>query len=307
MPALVHLPADTPASEVLAVLARDGALILDGMLAPGAVAALKGELQPYVEATPIGRDAFSGDRTTRTGALVARSPLTRTAVMDGRVLALCDGVLTPNCQRYQLHLTQLIRIMPGQAAQPIHRDRWAWGRQMPGVEPQVNTIWALTDFTAANGATQVVPGSQVWPDDRKAQAAEIARAEMQAGSVLIYTGTVFHGGGANVSDEDRWGLNITYALGWLRQEENQYLSCPPQIARTLEPDLQALLGYAMGNYALGYFTPPLPPGEGPETVPPQYALGGAEDGTMGGAELLAATIAAAGRTTAVAAVKGSGQ
>ena len=147
----------------------------------------------------------------------------------------------------------------------------------------------------------------MWPDDRKAQAAEIARAEMQAGSVLIYTGTVFHGGGANVSDEDRWGLNITYALGWLRQEENQYLSCPPQIARTLEPDLQALLGYAMGNYALGYFTPPLPPGEGPETVPPQYALGGADDGTMGGAELLAATIAAAGRTTAVAAVTGSGQ
>ena len=152
MPALTHLPADAAAEEVLAVLARDGALILDDMLAAGEVAALKAELAPYVEATPIGRDAFSGDRTTRTGALVARSPRTRTAVMDARVLALCEGVLKPNCQRYQLHLTQLIRILPGQAAQPIHRDRWAWGRQMPGVEPQLNTIWALTDFTAANGA-----------------------------------------------------------------------------------------------------------------------------------------------------------
>ena len=91
MPALTHLPADAPADEVLAVLARDGALILDDMLAPADAEALRAELAPYVEATPIGRDAFSGDRTTRTGALVARSPLTRTAVMDARVLALCDG------------------------------------------------------------------------------------------------------------------------------------------------------------------------------------------------------------------------
>ena len=294
MPELVHLAADTPADEVMAVLARDGALILEGMLAADEVAALKAELAPYVEATPVGRDAFSGDKTTRTGALVARSPKTRTAVMDARVLALCDAVLKPNCQRYQLHLTQLIRILPGQPAQPIHRDRWAWGRgQMPGVEPQLNTIWALSDFTAANGATQVIPGSVTWADDRKPEDGEITRAEMQAGSVLVYTGTVFHGGGANVSDADRWGLNITYALGWLRQEENQYLSCPPAIARTLAPELQALLGYAMGNYALGYFTPPLPPGEGPETVPPKYALGaGGEGATMGGAEELAATIAA---------------
>ena len=110
---------------------------------------------------------------------------------------------------------------------------------------------------------------------------------MDAGSVLLYTGTVFHGGGANGSDADRWGLNITYALGWLRQEENQYLSCPPEIARTLEPELQAMLGYAMGNYALGYYTPPLPPGEGPETraaaVCPGRRAGDAGDDGRGGA------------------------
>ena len=116
---------------------------------------------------------------------------------------------------------------------------------------------------------------------------------MKKGSVLVYTGAVFHGGGANISEADRWGLNITYSLGWLRQEENQYLSCPPQIAATLDKDLQALLGYAMGNYALGYFTPPLPAGEGPETVPPQYALGGeAHPGSsLGTPEQLAAAAA----------------
>src|SRR3954447_10663637 len=232
MPALTHLPADAPAAEVVAVLERDGALILDDALGLAEVDALVAELRPYVEATATGRDSFTGARTTRTGALVARSPRTRPLVMDARILALCEAVLKPNCHRYQLHLAQLIRIMPGQVAQAIHRDRWAWGRQMAGVEPQLNTIWALTDFTAANGATQVIPGSQAWQDDRKAEPGEITRAEMRKGSVLLYTGTVFHSGGANGSDQDRWGLNITYALGWLRQEENMYLSCPPEIART---------------------------------------------------------------------------
>src|SRR6185295_1781779 len=116
---------------------------------------------------------------------------------------------------------------PGQEAQPIHRDRWVWGARLRGIEPQLNTIWALTPFTAANGATQVVPGSIDWPNERRPQPEEIARAEMDAGSVLMYTGTVFHGGGANTTDDDRVGLNITYARGWLRQEENQYLPCPP--------------------------------------------------------------------------------
>lgn len=307
MPELAHLSAEAAAADVVRILERDGALILDDAIPVAQVEALVAELRPYVEATAPGRDTFTGARTTRTGALVARSPRTRPLVMDGRILSLCDAVLKPNCHRYQLHLAQLIRIMPGQPAQAIHRDRWAWGRQMPGIEPQVNTIWALTDFTAANGATQVIPGSQTWPDDRKARPEEIARAEMRKGSVLVYTGTVFHGGGANVLDPeapdgDRWGLNITYSLGWLRQEENMYLSCPPETARTLDRELAALVGYAMSNYALGYYTPPLPPGAGPETVPPEFALGAAgkdAEGSLGGAELLDEVIARARRKAQV--------
>ncbi len=296
MPELTHLSADAPSADIVAVLERDGALILDDALSVEAADALADELRPYVEATATGRDSFTGAQTTRTGALVARSRRIRPLITDPRLLAICDAVLKPNCHRYQLHLAQLIRIMPGQPAQTIHRDRWAWGRHMAGIEPQVNTIWALTDFTKANGATQVIPGSQVWPNDRKAEPHEIAYAEMKKGSILLYTGTVFHGGGANAADHDRWGLNITYSLGWLRQEENMYLSCPPEIARTLEPDLAALVGYAMSNYALGYFTPPLPPGEGPETVPPEWALGGMKDdaeGSLGGSELLDEVIARA--------------
>jgi ectoine hydroxylase-related dioxygenase (phytanoyl-CoA dioxygenase family) len=194
--------------------------------------------------------------------------------MHPAILAACDAFLKPGCDRYQLHLTQVIRIKPGQPRQALHRDRLAWGGFLPpGLEPQFNTIWAMTDFTEANGATQVAPGSPSWPESRKAQPDEVGYAEMKAGSVLLYSGSVIHGGGENRTAADRVGINITYCLGWLRQEENQYLSCPPAIARTLDPQLQALLGYSMGSYALGYYSPPLPPGEGPEVVPPQHALG----------------------------------
>ncbi len=282
MPSLETVAPDTPIEKLTEIFERDGALIVGEAMSPALLDQVLGEVMPYVEATEPGRDGFTGFRTTRTGALVARSPACRTLVMDPLVRSMCDAVLLPNCERYQLHLTQVIRIMSGQGAQPIHRDRWAWGARLRGLEPQLNTIWALSPFTFENGATQVVPGSTDWPDKREATAEEIGYAEMDAGSVLIYSGSVFHGGGANVTDEDRIGLNITYALGWLRQEENQYLACPPEIAKTLDHDLQAMIGYQMGQYALGYFTPPLPPGHGPEIVGPEWALRGGDDGSVFG-------------------------
>ena len=273
MPSLKHLPADASAEAIAGALDSDGALILDQVLTPAQVDAVSAEIDPFVEATDNGRDPFTGFQTTRTGALVARSPACRGLIMHPTILAACDAFLLPSCDRYQLHLTQVIRIRPGQPRQPLHRDRLAWGGYLKGVEPQLNTIWAMTEFTEANGATQIVPGSPSWPDERRATPKDIGYAEMERGSVLVYSGSVIHAGGENRTSEDRVGINLTYCLGWLRQEENQYLSCPPAIARTLDPKLRALLGYAMGSYALGYFSPPLPPGEGPEAVPPQFALG----------------------------------
>jgi ectoine hydroxylase-related dioxygenase (phytanoyl-CoA dioxygenase family) len=299
MPALVTLPPTASIDEIMAVLDRDGALIVRDVIAPDDIARLKDEVMPYVEATRPGQDGFTGFRTTRTGALAARSAVCRELIMNTMIQSLCERVLKPNCERWQLHLGQVIRIMPGQGVQPIHRDRWAWGPYMQGIEPQLNTIWAVSDFRRENGATQVVPGSITWPDDRRATEDEIAWAEMSAGSVLIYTGTVFHGGGANVSDADRIGLNITYTLGWLRQEENQYLSCPPAIARTFDEALQKMLGYDLGSYALGYYSPPLPPGEGPEVVSPRHALtGGGTGSALGGADLLASVAEKTSKVTA---------
>jgi ectoine hydroxylase-related dioxygenase (phytanoyl-CoA dioxygenase family) len=275
MPKLKHLPATAACEEVLEVLADDAAVIIDGLMPPGLLDRVRTEIMPYVEATPPGRDDFTGRLTTRTGALVARSPACRELVLNRLVNAATKAFLAPFCDRYQLHLTQVIRIRPGQGAQVLHRDRLAWGGYLQrSIEPQLNMIWAVSDFTRQNGATRVVPGSHLWEDGRSAHDDEIAYAEMVAGSAIIYTGSVIHSGGANVSGTDRIGINITYSLGWLRQEENQYLSCPPEIAAKLAPELQRLIGYSMGSYALGYFSPPLPPGEGLEIVPPETLFSG---------------------------------
>jgi len=283
MTQLQHLPGDAESSAIVTAVQQDGAVILDDVLSEGFIAALREETDPYMEHTSNGEDHFAGHHTTRTGGLLVRSEKCRELIENQTILNPCNEFLAPYCERVQLHLTQIIRIRPGETAQTIHRDRWAWGKHLSHLEPQFNTIWAITDFTSENGATQVVPGSTQWPDDQEIKPEQITQAKMKAGSVLVYSGSVFHGGGANSSDQDRIGINITYALGWLRQEENQYLSCPPELAKDLSPTLQGLAGYAMGQYALGYFTPPGAPGEGPEVVPPQYALGITEShSTMGG-------------------------
>lgn len=295
MPQLQHFAPDAAPEAIVAALDRDGACIVDGLATPAQMDALETELGPYINATPYGSDGFLGDRTTRTGALVARSATARALLTHRSLLAVADSFLKRACDRYVVHVTQAIRIRPGQGKQPLHRDRLAWGGFIPKeIEPQLNTIWALTDFTEANGATQIVPGSNKWDDKRRAEPHEIAYAEMKRGSALFFSGSVVHAGGANISNGDRIGVYLSYCLGWLRQEENQYLSCPPEIARTLDPELQALLGYAMGGYALGYFTPPLPPGAGPEACPPSAALGEDAEG-WGDADLRNAVVERATR------------
>ena len=298
MKTLKHFAPDASSQEMLASIQEDGAIIIDELITPESVTALRSETDPYMEATENGSDSFVGFKTTRTGGLVLRSAGCRELIQNPIILGLSDGFLLEHCERYQLHLTQIIRLRPGQGAQAIHRDRWAWGTHLAHVEPQLNTIWALTDFTAENGATRVVPGSTGWPDDRAPVEDEITQAEMKAGSVLVYTGAVFHGGGDNTSGEDRIGLNITYSLGWLRQEENQYLSTPPELAKSLSRELQELIGYAMGQYALGYYSPPGRPGAGPNIAPPQYALGhGDVPGNLGSPEDLESIVTATGNTS----------
>jgi ectoine hydroxylase-related dioxygenase (phytanoyl-CoA dioxygenase family) len=248
-----RLDASAAPEKVAEILARDGACIVVRLVAPELMDRLKAELAPHLEATRPGPDPFSGRNTRRTGGLIARSATARDLVRHPLALATAKRVLH-RAKSFQLHLTQVIAIGPGEPAQAIHRDQWAFDFfPFPqGYEVQCNTLWAMTDFTEANGATRVVPGSHLAEDRLQFALEDSEPAEMPKGSVLFYTGAVYHGGGPNRSDATRYGLNLTYVVAWLRQEENQYLSVPREIASTLPEDLLRLMGYAQGAYALGY-------------------------------------------------------
>ena len=250
--ALHHFSPDVQPDEVATHLREFGYAIIDNLVSPEVMDALESEAAPFIDSSATGRDEYDGKFTRRTGALVARCPTSRALIMNPTVVGSVQAFLS-HVTAVQLHLTQIISIEPGETQQKLHRDQMAFDFfPFPAdYHAQCNTMWALTDFTAENGATHVIAGSS-GVDDAVGLAMSEAQAEMTRGSVLFYDGKVLHGGGANRSTSVRRGVNITYSVGWVRQEENQYLACPPEIARTLDDDLLRMMGYQEGAFALGY-------------------------------------------------------
>ena len=273
-----HVSIDTPIEEILQILDDDAGLIIDNFLDEDGLERIKSDLKPYLKVTKNGQDEFTGFETKRVGALMARSKTCQDLALDPFINQMADNFLGPHCESYQLHFTSAIQIGPGESSQILHRDRGVWGGYIPRkIETQFSTVWAINDFTKENGATQVVPGSHKWHKDRQPLPEEIAHAEMQAGSVFIYTGSVLHGGGTNNTDEPRLGVFLHYAPSWLRQEENQYLSCPPEVAKDFSPELRSLIGYSKGGYVLGFFTDPEDKEGKLESVSPEKIFGGSKD------------------------------
>ncbi len=273
-----HVSIDTPIEEILQILDDDAGLIIDNFLDEDGLERIKSDLKPYLNVTKNGQDEFTGYKTKRVGALMARSKTCQDLALDPFINQMADSFLGPHCESYQLHFTSAIQIGPGESSQILHRDRGVWGGYIPRkIETQFSTVWAINDFTKENGATQVVPGSHKWHKDRQPLPEEIAFAEMQAGSVFIYTGSVLHGGGTNNTDEPRLGVFLHYAPSWLRQEENQYLSCPPEVAKDFSPELRSLIGYSKGGYVLGFFTDPEDKEGKLESVSPEKIFGGSKD------------------------------
>ncbi len=258
MAELVHLQNTSTAEDIIEVLNNDAGVIIDGLIDQKEVNLLNKDLAPYLKNDVFGRDEFTGFKTKRIGALIARSEACRNLALQPLVNEVSEKYLSPFCDGYQLHFTSAVSIGPGESKQILHRDRGIWGGYLPRrIEPLMSTIWAVTEFTKENGATQIVPGSHLWEKDRIPKENEIAYAEMKPGSVLLYTGTVLHGGGSNSSKSDiRTGVFLHYALNWLRQEENQYLSCPPDIAKDIPQEVRSLIGYSKGGYILGFYSDP---------------------------------------------------
>ncbi len=242
---------DASVDEIALAIDKDGYAIVRAVLDATTLQALGDELQPHIDSAELGGTAFLGNRTRRLVNLLTRSFACQQIAIHPLVLAIADRILLPYCARYQLGYTGVMHLEPGERAQTLHRD----GRCYPFANPCppliLATMWSLGDFTESNGCTRVVPGSHRWDDARQAGDAEVVAAEMPAGSVLLYTSGVLHGGGDNRSAQPRTGIALHYALGWLRQVENQYLVLPPEQAKTLPAKLQRLIGYDYGGPFLG--------------------------------------------------------
>ena len=253
---------DAPVSELAEALDRAGCLVVTDVLEPAGRERVRAELAPHMEAARVvtkdDPSKFYPGYTRRVSALVARSPTVGQMILHPTATALCDHFLTPNSEfGYQLHVTAALEIGPGARAQVLHREHDSF-TFFPHPRPNliVASMWAISDFRADNGGTLLVPGSHRWDADRGATPDEVAPAEMAAGSVLFWLGGTLHAAGPNTSDDDwRYGVILTYSLGWLRQEENQYLNVPPDVAEGLPAELRELIGYKM-HRALGFALTP---------------------------------------------------
>src|SRR3954464_12529447 len=263
-PHLLRFDASADPDDVLAGVERDGAVIVEGLLSTDVVDRGNEEVGASLEAVdPDGElfndvmKAFHGPQTKQ---LAGAPGLSRTFAVDvmchPMLLSLADRVLLPSCARYQLNLGHLLQRGPGSDEQLLHRDELVWSDMpRPGPELQLATVIAFVDFTRENGATRVVPGSHRWPDRPPSPmeqtppapppADRVAYAELPAGSAVVYLGGTIHGGGANGTDVARRGAHLSYCLGWLRTQENNYLSIPPSLAATLPRKAQELIGYAV--------------------------------------------------------------
>lgn len=239
--------------EDLEHIQRDGFVILPDMLGAAELTTLQRQIEPYLARTPRCEGDFHGWKTTRVNGLLTKAPITQSMTLNARILAIVDALLGPNCDVPRLNLTQAIRIHPGERAQFPHRDEEMWPLDLDGRIVSLNVMWALSDFTAANGATKLWPGSHVQRLGHDPDPVACVSAEMKAGAALVYLGGVTHGGGANISSADRTGIVIGYCVGWLRTYEEQFLAYTREEARAFPEQLQRLIGYQSHRPNIGHW------------------------------------------------------
>lgn len=254
-------PADAPIDEIGAALGESGCVVVADVINPDLRQSIRDELAPHMaDARVIDDDdpeQFYPGRTRRISALVTRSPsITHHLIAHPLSRKMCDAHLLPNGEfGYQLHVSAALEVGPGARGQILHREEDSF-TFFPVPRPNliVASMWAVSDFRTDNGATLLVPGSHLWPEDRVPEPDEIFNAEMPAGSVLFWMGGLLHGAGSNTAQDWRYGVILTYSVGWVRQEENQYLNVPRAQMAELSPELRQIIGIDMYR-ALGFYDP----------------------------------------------------
>ena len=223
--------------QALEELRTDGYVILRDVLPDPVLEEVRNALRPLLDSQAWGKGEFFGNRTRRVHNILAKTRAVDPLVAHPAVLELLRGTLI----QPQVSIVNAIEIHPGETAQFLHQDDVVFPIARPHPPLIVNTMWALTEFTAENGATRLVPCSQ--DATELDENPSITTAEMEPGSVLVWNGGLFHGGGANCAQQPRLGLNVNYNCPWLRQQENQYLAIPKEVAATLSDEFLRLLGY----------------------------------------------------------------
>lgn len=257
-------------NELISYLETQGAAIVEDVIPQDFIDAFGADIEPHLtKAREIRNAAEIGitEQTVRIGAVLSKSRRMAALLTLPLLKHVCDHFLLPYCSRYQLCSTQVVEVSPGDKSGKLHRDDVIW--PIKGTRPVaiVNCLFSLTDFTEKNGATRVLLGSHLFPRDEskivpgsaeldsseERSVDRLSVAEMPRGSVLILLSGVIHGSGENkTSDQLRRALSISFNLGWLRQEENLYLTVPPEIAMTFSAEIQELIGYAVHAPYLGH-------------------------------------------------------
>lgn len=246
------------AADILAALRRDGVVVIDRLASAGQMDRLAAELaklEPYAYRAEPG--SFSGSNTISNGSyLVAACPTAQGLALHPLLLKVAEQLLSPHARGIALAVASEIKVVGEGPAQVLHRDDEEWpldllAAKKSGAELELLSMWAVSDFSKENGATNHCPGSHTWPADRAPQPDEITQVEMLRGSVLLWLGSALHGAGPSVAEvAERHGLLLGYCLSWLRPEMNMHFTCPPKVAAQMDERMSSLLGFA-GSHRYG--------------------------------------------------------
>jgi ectoine hydroxylase-related dioxygenase (phytanoyl-CoA dioxygenase family) len=238
--------------EHLKRIAEDGYTILPNAIEPDFIAEIDEALLKLERdlGTVPADNLFEGVKTMRVYNLLIHGKTFAKIPVHPNVLPVVEGVLDPGALISSL---SSIAIGPDEQAQPIHADDQLIPLTRPHIPIICNTMWAITDFTEENGATRLIPGSHLRADaPNPLEPYETIAAEMPKGSVLVWVGSLWHGGGANFTDTRRVGIAMNYCAGYIRQQENQQLGIPIDVVKTFPRRLQELVGYSVYNGLIGH-------------------------------------------------------
>lgn len=250
--------APTDVATHLRRIERDGYTVVENAIDTDLVTGLRRELSRLEHTLGVvpAANAFEGVRTTRIYNLLDHGSLFEQIPIHPSVLPLCEQILDPGLLVSSL---SSIAIGPGESAQPIHADDQVLPIPKPHPPTVCNTMWALTDFTEANGATRVIPGSHRADSSPDLSARyDSIPAEMPEGSVLVWHGSLWHGGGANTTSATRVGIAMNYCAGYIRQQENQQLGLSRDTVSRFPRRLQELVGYGIYRGLIGHIDKQIP-------------------------------------------------